>query len=195
MKAGAVAMAALIAGVLACGGAGADAPRPGGPALHGDAPMQGLGGPLDLTADDGAPFTVQRLHGRPALLFFGYTHCGTSCPVALVVAKEVAASFPVMSAPSVLFVTLDPLSDDAGHLREYLAHFDRRFVGLTGSPEQVDRVARRYGVGRETRDGTLAHSARWYLLDGEGRLVRTYALSTPAEELRDDARRLAGGLR
>ena len=179
---------------LACGWALLAAPAQAAAPHHGDAPLQGLGGPLDLTADDGRLFTAERLQGRPALLFFGYTHCGTSCPVALVAAKQVVALSSVMRAPTILFVTLDPLADDPEHLRDYLSHFDRRFVGLTGTPEQVERVARRFGVGHELREGTLAHSARWYLLDGEGRLVRTYALSTPAEDLRDDAQRLSGGM-
>lgn len=179
---------ALLAAAASAGAAFGAAPA------HGDPPLPGLGGSLELTSDDGAPFTLDRLHGRPALLFFGYTHCGTSCPVALVVARQVVAGFSVMRAPTVLFVTLDPLNDDREHLRAYLAHFDRHFVGLTGSPEQVERVARRYGVGLQAGEGALAHSARWYLLDGDGRLVRTYALSTPAEELRDDARRLSEGM-
>jgi protein SCO1/2 len=179
---------------LACAVAASTGPARAAAPLHGDVPLPGLGGVLDLTADDGRPFTVERLHGRPALLFFGYTHCGTSCPVALVVARQVVSAFSVMRAPTILFVTLDPLADDPGHLHDYLSQFDRRFVGLTGTPAQVDRAAQRFGVGRETREGTLAHSARWYLLDGEGRLVRTYALSTRAEDLRDDAQRLSGGM-
>jgi protein SCO1/2 len=170
------------------GAAHAAAPR------HGDAPLEGLGGALDLTADDGHPFTAERLHHQPALLFFGYTHCGTSCPVALVVARQVVSAFSVMHAPTILFVTLDPLTDDPDRLHAYLSQFDRRFVGLTGTPQQIERAADHYGVGRESRDGAPAHSARWYLLDGDGRLVRTYALSTPAEELREDAQRLSGGM-
>ena len=36
--------------------------------------------PLELTDQDGQPFTLASLAGRPVLVFFGYTHCPDVCP-------------------------------------------------------------------------------------------------------------------
>lgn len=160
---------------------------------HGDAPLPGLGGALELTDTSGQAWSTGRLRGRPALLFFGFAHCSRSCPVALAIARQVLAQSSPDRAPAVIFATLDPLSDDGPRLREFLDRFDRRMVGLTGTPAQVERTADRYGVGRDGPSATLAHSARWYLLDAHGRVVRTYASSTAAEELRDDIQRISGG--
>ena len=36
--------------------------------------------PLELTDQDGRPFALTSLAGRPVLVFFGYTHCPDVCP-------------------------------------------------------------------------------------------------------------------
>ena len=38
------------------------------------------------------------------------------------------------------FVTIDPERDGPAQLKDYLADWDPRILGLTGSPEQVDCV-------------------------------------------------------
>jgi len=93
--------------------------------------------------------------------------------------------------PTVVFVTLDPLNDTPGALRDYLHAFDDRIVGLTGTPGAIMSAAGRYGVGVERGSTTVDHSARWYLLDPAGRLVRVYGADATAVELASDLDRLA----
>jgi len=170
--------------LLACAWAHAAAgPR------YGEAPAPGLGGPIDLVDQDGQAFHLSRLAHRSALVFFGYTHCGTSCPVALATAHQVLAESA--SAPAVVFVTLDPMNDPPAVLRAYLRAFDERLIGVTGTPGAVMRVAERYGVGAERDSRSIGHSARWYLLDPAGRLARVYPSDTPAEQLAADLDRVA----
>lgn len=157
----------------------------------GEAPAAGLGGPIELVDQDGHAFGLRQLGHRSALVFFGYTHCGTSCPTALVAARQVLARSA--SAPAIVFVTLDPLNDQPAALRAYLRNFDEHFIGLTGTPGAVGRVAERYGVGVERDSSSVAHSAKWYLLDPAGRLARVYSLDTPAEQLAADLDRVAQG--
>lgn len=156
----------------------------------GSPPPPGIGGPVDLVDDRGERFTNARLQGRPALVFFGLTHCGITCPVALATAKQLLASASVMRAPAVVFVTLDPLNDDAATLHQFLSNFDRRLIGLTGTPAQIERTADRFGVGTRNTDGRLEHSSMWYLLDGHGRVRRVYGINTPAAQLASDVERL-----
>ena len=156
----------------------------------GSAPPAGVGGPIDLVDDHGRRFTNASLHGRPALLFFGFTHCGVTCPVALVTAKQLLHDASAMRAPAIVFVTLDPLSDDVPALHRFLDAFDSRLIGLTGSPPQIWDTADRFGVGMQHNDGRLEHSSVWYLLDGHGQVRRTYAYNTPASQVAADFERL-----
>ncbi len=166
------------------------AQRPG-TLMFGTAPPEGLGGPIDLVDDRGHRFTNTSLHGRPALLFFGFTHCGVTCPVALVTAKQLLHGASVMHAPTIVFVTLDPLSDDPATLHRFLESFDTRLIGLTGTPTQVVQVAERFGVGVRHNDGRIEHSSVWYLLDGLGRVRRIYSYDTPGSQMAADFDRLS----
>jgi cytochrome oxidase Cu insertion factor (SCO1/SenC/PrrC family) len=68
---------------------------------------------------------------------------------------------------------------------------DDRIVGLTGTPGAVMSVAERYGVGVERTSTAVGHSAKWYLLNSSGRLVRVYGLETTAVQLASDLDRVA----
>jgi protein SCO1/2 len=163
--------------------------RPDAPTF-GSAPPAGIGGPIDLVDDRGRRFTNASLQGRPALLFFGFTHCGVTCPVALVTAKQLLHDASVMRAPTIIFITLDPLNDDVLALHRFLGAFDTRLIGLTGTPAQVGQLAERFGVGIQRNDGRIEHSSVWYLLDGLGRVRRIYAYDTPASQVAADFERL-----
>jgi protein SCO1/2 len=162
-------------------------------------PPDGIGGPIDLVDDQGRRFTNARLLGRPAVLFFGFTHCGITCPVALAAAKQLLAQASVMHSLPVVFVTLDPLNDNVAALHRFLSNFDPRLIGLTGSPTQIEDIADRFGVATRRVEGRLEHSSMWYLLDGSGRVRRVYGITTPAPQLAADFNRLArensGGIR
>lgn len=91
---------------------------------------------------EGEPLRLDRIpDGRPSLLFFGYTSCPDVCPIHLATiasAMEQAGVRP--SDVSVVFVSVDPVRDDAERIDEFLAAFDRRFVGVRGSTDQVQRA-------------------------------------------------------
>lgn len=153
---------------------------------HGEAPLPGIGGALNLVRHNGQPFSLRDIQGSPALIFFGFTQCANTCPMAMAQAQQVLASFQSRKPPTVLFVTLDPLSDTPAALTQYLRAFDQRIIGLTGSPHQIEQVARRYGVSRTASTGTLEHSSRWYLLDDGMRVSRIYKINTPASAMAQD---------
>jgi protein SCO1/2 len=125
------------------------------------------------------------------LLFFGFTHCGSTCPIALGNARQVLHTLGPAAPAAVVFVTLDPLNDGPEQLRDFVQRIHPRIIGLTGSPAQVERAAENYGVGIRQVQGSVEHSSMWYLLDGQARVRRVYAHSTPAHELVADLRRLS----
>ena len=154
--------------------------------VHGEPPLQGLGGALDLITHKGKAFSLRDIQGAPALVFFGFTQCSNTCPLAMAQVKQLLTHFQSRKPPAVVFVTLDPLSDTPSALAQYLAPFDPRIVGLTGSPKQIEQATRRYGVTTQQSQAPLAHSSRWYLLDGRGQLVRVYKIDTPASAMAQD---------
>jgi protein SCO1/2 len=160
-------------------------------AWHGREVPAGIGGELDLIDHQGQRFSLQRLNGRPALLFFGFTHCGSTCPQALGTARQVLRA-PQGSDVAVLFVTLDPLNDGPAELRAFVQRLDARIVGLTGTPPQIERAAEAYGVALRGRGAALEHSSMFYLLDARARVRRVYAHTTMAAELLADIARLDG---
>ena len=156
---------------------------------HGREPPPEVGGALDLVDHHGKRFALSRVAGRPVLVFFGFTHCGSTCPQALATAREVLHTLQSVDT-AVLFVTLDPLNDGPEQLRSFVQRLDPRIVGLTGSPQQIEQAAERYGVALRGAANTIEHSSMFYLLDGAARVRRVYPHNTPAPALVADIRRL-----
>lgn len=143
-----------------------------------------------LVDDDGRVFHSASLRGKPALLFFGYTHCPDACPTMM---SRVARAYRKAGAGAhdipTLFVSVDP-RDTPAVLKQYLSYF--RAVpakGLTGSKAQIDAVVKQFGATYQIRDGGSAagplvdHTVRLYLLDREGDVVKLFDPSTKVEEI------------
>ncbi len=93
-----------------------------------------------LTTTDGMPFDFPRATaGYVTLLFFGYTHCPDICPVHMANLAAVLHKLPsaVAGQVKVIMVTVDPERDTPERLRAWLDNFDRDFIGLTGSSEDI----------------------------------------------------------
>jgi protein SCO1 len=98
-----------------------------------------------LTATDGTPFAFRReTEGYLTLLFFGYTSCPDVCPVHMANLSAALHKLPdrVSRRVKVVFVTTDPDRDTPERLRAWLDHFDKSFVGLTGSAAGIDSAQR-----------------------------------------------------
>jgi protein SCO1 len=147
------------------------------------------GKPLDLprlVATDGAPFGAERLAGRWTLVFFGFTSCPDVCPTTLQLMSEVArdpASGAAGGAMQVVFVTVDPQRDSPARLKGYLAHFDPRFIGLSGGEPELERFAQALGAGAaRSPSGSIDHSTSLFAVDPLGRLAGV--LLRPADPAR-----------
>src|SRR5688500_10909536 len=106
-----------------------------------------IGGPFTLIDGKGNTFTEANLKGRHSLLFFGFTHCPDICPLTLQVmtdAIEQAGLAGERVTP--VFVTVDPERDTVEMVGSYVGAFHPRFVGLTGTPDQVAAATKAYRV-------------------------------------------------
>jgi protein SCO1/2 len=150
-----------------------------------------LGEPRSLKAfrlanHRGEPFTDESLHGVWTLLFFGYTYCPDICPTTLVTLQSVKTRLEAMGDAvqpvQVVFVSVDPKRDTPERLARYVTHYHKDFVGVTGAPDEIARLASGVGAAYEFAFGNdpdnylVNHSASVYLVDPQARF---HALFTP----------------
>jgi protein SCO1 len=147
-----------------------------------------LGGPLRLIDQTGATVTDETYRGKWLMMFFGFTHCPDVCPMTLSKITDVMELLG-KDAERVqpLFITIDPERDTVGVMRDYLAAFDRRVVGLTGPADAIATFAKSYGiVSNRTGNGTdytIGHSAAIYLVDPDGRYSTTLDPNMSAQDM------------
>ncbi len=132
-----------------------------------------VGGAFALQTAGGKTVTDADFKGHPFLVYFGYTHCPDVCPSTLADIADALRKIP--DAPiRVLFVTVDPERDSPAAMADYVSSFDSRFVGLSGSPEQIAAAEKAYRVyarkGPPQSDGgySMDHSSVVYLMDKSG---------------------------
>jgi hypothetical protein len=93
---------------------------------------------FSLTDHTGKPRTLADFKGKVVVVFFGYTQCPDVCPTTMAEMAGVMKKLgPQADQVQVLFITLDPERDTQELLAAYVPAFDKRFVGLRGTPEQT----------------------------------------------------------
>ena len=154
-----------------------------------------IGGPFALTDQNGVRRTDADFRGKLMLVYFGFTYCPDICPTDLQqMALAVDQLGPAGETVQPVFITVDPERDTVEHLKDYMALFHPRFVGLTGDAAAIRQAARAYRVyyekvEREDKsDYTLDHSAFIYLMDRDGRYLGFFPPGTSAERLAETMR-------
>ena len=141
--------------------------------------------PLVLADADGKTVTSDGFPGQWLLVYFGYTHCADQCPTALSAIVEALDEIgPAAAHIRPLFVTVDPERDHGEALRDFTAAFDKRLIGLTGSPEQVATAAQALGIEYQkvlagSDDYVIDHSATLSLIGPDRREAVTFAVAEP----------------
>jgi protein SCO1 len=136
-----------------------------------------FGGPFTLVDDSGATVTERTLAGKPYAIYFGYTFCPDVCPTTLLdLSRWIKKLGPNADKLNYVFVTVDPERDTATEMHTYLSSFDKHIRGFTGTPEQIAKIAKEYGVYYKkipTDDGSyvMDHSAIIYLMGADGKFV------------------------
>jgi protein SCO1/2 len=157
-----------------------------------------IGGPFTLVGRDGKTVTDRAFRGKYMLVFFGFTHCPDICPAELqVMSAALDALGPKANEIIPIFITLDPERDTPPVVTGYVMNFSPRFVGLTGSPEQIAEAAKAYRVTYskfqedETKPGdySIDHSALVYLMGKDGEYLTHFAYGTPAAKMAETLRR------
>lgn len=141
-------------------------------------PVEGLVPPIGFTmteAETGTTVTAKDFRGKTVLLYFGYTNCPDVCPDTLYKLHKLFEKLgPATKNIVFLFVTVDPKRDTDAVLKKYVALFDKQFLALRGTANQIYRLTRRYRVVASVHPSPnpqkyrVVHSALIYVFDAKG---------------------------
>jgi protein SCO1/2 len=146
------------------------------------------GGDFTLSSSQGR-FSLAQLKGKLVLLYFGYTQCPDVCPTSLSTLSQTLNELSEKELESVqaVFISVDPKRDTFEVLDNYVRYFHPNLTGITGTKEEIDEVAKRYGAMYEFEklEGSsfgyaVNHSAETYLITEEGELRYVFPHETPS---------------
>jgi protein SCO1/2 len=141
-----------------------------------------------LTDHNGQRVFLSQFKGKLILIAWGYTHCPDICPLTLSMFRDIMKELgDLAERVQVLYITVDPNRDTPERLKAYIPHFYEKFIGVTGSPQEIEKVAKDYDVlfinhgdsyGRSESDTwdtyLMTHTSTVYLIDPRGKLLITY---------------------
>lgn len=135
---------------------------------------------FSLQGAGGVTMTEKDFAGKVVLLFFGYANCPDICPTTMAQLAQVRQALgPQADQVRILFVSVDPHRDTPDILQNYVDHFDKHAIGLTGDESTIADLARRYRVayqierpkGDPDAPYEVAHSRGIYCFDQKGRAI------------------------
>ena len=143
-----------------------------------------------LTDSSGSVVTDRSFRGDWFVVFFGFTHCVDICPAALFkLSKALEALGDPAARVRVAFITIDPDRDSPQVLHTYLKPFGPRFIGLSGTQEQISATEETFRAYAEKQakkaDGVYAmnHSNALYLIDPNGAFRRQISAESTIPDL------------
>ena len=147
-----------------------------------------IGGPFTLESSSGTTVTDRAFRGKYMLVYFGYTYCPDVCPTTLnAVASALDKLGPKAKDLTPIFITVDPQRDTPQVMKQYTAAFSPALVGLTGTPDEIAKVAREYRVyyakhvtGPGPNDYSMDHSSIIYLMGPNGQFIAPVRADEPS---------------
>lgn len=154
-------------------------------------PQIDIGGPFELTDQNGNRVTDAHFRGKFMLVYFGYGFCPDVCPTEL---QNMSAALDRLGKAAdvvqPVFITVDPERDTVAFLADYVPLFSDRLIGLTGEPQEIDKVARAYRVyyakapnGSDKEDYLVDHTSFVYLMGRDGAFLTMFRGATDPEKI------------
>lgn len=135
---------------------------------------------------NGKPFRLEELQGKPVLISMFYATCPHACPMLITDLKRVERALPehLRDEVQVVLVTFDPDRDTAEKMKALLEAHQvdaKRWRMLRTEPARVQELAAVLGIKyRFTAKGAINHSTVITLLDQKGVIAeRTEGLRQP----------------
>jgi protein SCO1/2 len=148
-----------------------------------------VGGPFTLTDQAGHQRSDSDFRGKLMIVYFGYTFCPDVCPADLMaISQALDALGPAADGVQPIFITVDP-ERDTRLLAEYVAAFHKSLIGLTGTPDEIRKVANAYKAfyakvpGGRDGDYAIDHTGVIYLMGRNGEYLGFMPPQTGPEKL------------
>jgi len=159
-----------------------------------------VGGPFTLTDQNGKPRSDSEFRGKLMVVYFGYTFCPDVCPTDLMAITQALDALGKDAAGiQPIFITIDPERDNAA-MAGYLRAFHPSFIGLTGAPEEIRKVANSYKAfyvrveDPKTHEYWIDHAGVIYLMGRDGNYLGFMPPQTSPDRLIEILRKyLAAG--
>lgn len=136
---------------------------------------------FSLTDHDGSKVSLSNFKDKVVLMFFGYTYCPDICPMTMSVMNNVVEELGDQADQvQVVFVTVDPDRDTEEKLKNYVPYYNENFVGLTGTAEEIDKIADDYNIFyskeevKSSSDYLMGHNSSVFLITPDGELLLKY---------------------
>lgn len=153
-----------------------------------------VGGPYELVDDTGKKRGSSDFQGKYPLIYFGFTFCPDICPLEL---RKMEKALKILDEQEMgdliqpVYISVDPRRDTPARLNEYKKDYDPRLVWLTGTTDQIEKVAKSFRVyysAPQVPEGSdmqylVDHSIFFYLMDREGKFMSFYGKNYNAEEI------------
>ena len=153
---------------------------------------------FELTGIDHAPFNNASLQGHWTMVFFGFTSCGSICPITMAeLGKmyQLLEEKKVKTLPEVVMVSLDPDRDSLAKLEHYVHVFNPHFFSARGDEEAVAEMTHEMGIvyakiahkgSEDAQSYDIEHTGTVMLFNPQGKLSAFFTTPHHSEQLAQD---------
>eukprot|EP00388_Colpodella_angusta_P008664 GDKJ01023551.1.p1 GENE.GDKJ01023551.1~~GDKJ01023551.1.p1 ORF type:complete len:256 (+),score=60.40 GDKJ01023551.1:31-798(+) len=150
-----------------------------------------LGGDWTLTDGSGKSVSAKDFNGKYQIIYFGFVNCPDICPVEIEKQIAVLEKIEKEFGEGVLqpiFITVDPMRDGPAQIKEYVAEFSPKLVGLTGTVPEIKAVTKLFrvyfnqGIKSTDEDYLIDHSIIHYLMSPTNQFKEFYGKNMTVNE-------------
>jgi protein SCO1/2 len=163
---------------------------------------ENFGGAFTLQKADGSNIHSSAIDADYKLIYFGFTHCSYVCPLTLQMMANAVELLPLEynSRVQLIFVSIDPFRDSPSDAYEYARVMGEGFLGLSGTPKQIEEVTKQFKVFAqriyETKaddnslDYNVNHTSFIYLLNKDDKIIGHFTVNNTAKEMSQEILKL-----
>jgi protein SCO1/2 len=158
---------------------------------NGDKGYPGLGGDFVLKSAEGT-VSLADYRGKVVVLYFGYAFCPDVCPTSLGLLSLALRKLKTeeLNKLQAFFISVDPERDTVDKLKTYASAFHPSIMGITGTADEIEDVAQRYGamymkveLPGSAMGYAVDHSSRYYVVGKDGEVKQFIEHGTSPEDI------------
>ncbi|MCA0402644.1 MAG: SCO family protein [Proteobacteria bacterium] len=152
---------------------------------------------FQLTGIDSKPFNNESLKGQWTLVFFGFTHCATVCPMTMSKLNDMYLELEkakINPLPQVVMISIDPKRDSLSRLNSFVQGFNPHFYGARGDNDAIVKMTKEMGIAfevslskdKDPQNYDIQHSGALILFNPEGQLAAFFTSPFEPKDLAKD---------